>query len=185
MANESEKNDLKKALLSEDDIGKVVRTHICIERHINEFIDLSIDKPNYLKPIKLDYFGKVNLSISVGLDESLEKPLLQIGTIRNRFAHRYNQSLDTNTINNLYSSFTSEQKEEIQENDNEIDSSWKGKPGGWRNEDPDTQFTVMSMYLFWKLKTEVSAKRFSLEIQRKNEEIRRINEKMLENESGL
>jgi len=48
-------------LFHEDDLGSVVRVHLYIEFIINEILEILVPYPEDLKPLKLDYDGKINL----------------------------------------------------------------------------------------------------------------------------
>jgi hypothetical protein len=50
--------NLLETLKTEDEIGKVIRTHIHFENAINHFLFIALEKPQNLKNVKLDYYGK-------------------------------------------------------------------------------------------------------------------------------
>lgn len=77
-------------LQCEDEVGRVIRTHLYIENLINSFLEIALPQPEHLTPIQLDYFGKVQLSLSLGLPVEFKKPLNFIGNARNNFAHKQN-----------------------------------------------------------------------------------------------
>lgn len=144
----------QEALLSEDDIGKVVRTHLYVESLVNEFLSGFVPRPLYLKPIGLDYFGKVHLALALGLPETLKGMLLRIGGLRNDFAHKPNQQLDKNNMKNLFDSFTSEQKAELLDRTKNL--SWVPAGKTWRDISPPEQFTVMAISLYYMVKVEIT-----------------------------
>jgi hypothetical protein len=155
----------RSALLCEDDIGKVIRTHIYIESVLNEFIEFALMNPSYLKPLSLDYFGKVHLAACIGLNEDLIKPLLQIGNIRNRFAHRPNQIINKEIVNNFYASFSGKQKVIINSISKNASDSEAGDSQQGAKEDTNEKFMSLSMALFYLLKIDVSAFTQSTKIQ--------------------
>jgi uncharacterized protein YaiE (UPF0345 family) len=163
--NESSEK-FKLALLAEDDIGRVIRTHIYIELLLNEFLEFALIKPRNLKNLELDYFGKVNLAICLGLSEDLMKPLLQIGKIRNLFAHKFEQTIDKSKMNNFYSSFTTDQKTEIMEIVAKSKLSWVKNSQQWRKTSPSNQFMILAMSLFYMMKIEVDKYYHSTDIKK-------------------
>lgn len=171
MLKDNEVSDLVKALSIEDDVGKVIRTHISIEVILNNFIEFVIYRPKYLSQIKLDYSDKVYLAISIGLSECFKKPLLLIGKMRNSFAHKQEQVLNENWINNYYSSFASEHKKELNESDKNLEVSWVNNGIEWKRTSLDNQFMVMSMFLFWSLKMEVLKFKHSVELGKQKEQL--------------
>ncbi len=166
--SESQKTSktLRDALLSEDDIGKVVRVHINVESVVRKFIEISVKHPAHIKPMELDYFGAVHLALATGLTEDLKKPLLQIGKLRNRFAHKLNQSLDKDSMNNLYDSFSANRKSEMLSICSESALSWgQGKSINWKDATPQDQFVVMATSLYWMLKIDLTKFSHGLKLQ--------------------
>lgn len=159
-------NILRDALLSEDDIGKVIRTHLYIESLVNNFVSISVTRPDHIKPMKLDYFGTVHLALATGLTEDLKAPLLQIGTLRNAFAHRPNQALDKNRTKNFFESFTPDQRSEMLRMSRDSALSWSKDGTEWRDVSPHDQFVVMATSLYYMLKIELSAFTHSLKLRK-------------------
>jgi len=106
---------LIKDLLGEDELGVVIRAHIHIEEYVDKFFAIKIDDCNYLAKIKLEFSEKVLLALSLGLDKEFQKPLMVISKIRNKFAHKTDSTLTESDVNNLYKSFCSEEKAELQD----------------------------------------------------------------------
>lgn len=77
-----------RALVGEDELGAVIRGHIHVESKLIEFIEARLPYPAGLKDLEIDYFGRIKLAISLGLNPNLGPSLKFIGTLRNRFAHR-------------------------------------------------------------------------------------------------
>ena len=98
-------------LQAEDDLGAVIRAHLYIEYFTDQILELVVPKPDLLKPLKLDFDGKVNLLVALGVDPEIKKPLSALGLMRNKFAHRPNYKLDMSEINNLYESLGPSDKE--------------------------------------------------------------------------
>jgi hypothetical protein len=55
-------DEFLKDLQGEDELGMVIRAHIHIEHHLNELLNMVIPYPEYLKPMQLDYAGKVSVA---------------------------------------------------------------------------------------------------------------------------
>lgn len=102
-------------LLAEDTLGSVVRTHLHIEQELNRLLDNLILDFSVLKELNLNYKAKVLLAISMGLKKQYKAPLLGIGNIRNKFAHRKGYSLTKSDSKNLYESFSPPDKKIIQD----------------------------------------------------------------------
>jgi hypothetical protein len=140
-------SSLEAALLHENEIGRVILTHIHIEQKINSFLGAALVNPKYLKPMGLDYFGKVHLAICVGFPEDLKGPLVSLGNIRNDFAHKIDQKIDLNKINNFYESFSSSHKEEIMDTLKKSDMSWVKENTSWKKVNPEQKFMVLCISL--------------------------------------
>lgn len=141
------------ALGSEDDIGKIIRTHLYVESLITEFLSSFIPSPSHLKGMRLEYSGKVHLALALGLPKKLEAILVKIGTLRNKFAHEPNQKLDKTTMNEFFDVFSPEQKAEMQEHAKK--TSWATAGEKWRNISASEQFTTMAVSLYHMVKIEI------------------------------
>ena len=146
LTNES---PIRTALLNEDDTGKVIRTHTHIESLINSYICKAVNRPDYIKKLKLDYFGCVNLALCLGLSEDLQKPLHAIGTIRNEFAHKTNQKIDKNRVDNFFDTFSPSQKSNLMKAIQ--GTSWIK----WGNATNEEKFTALCLALYYKCEGEV------------------------------
>jgi len=146
LTNES---PIRTALLNEDDIGKVIRTHIHIESLINSYICKAVNRPNYIKKLQLDYSGCVNLALCLGLSEDLKKPLHAIGTIRNEFAHKTNQKIDKNRVDNFFDTFSPNQKNNLMKTIQ--GTSWIK----WGNATDEEKFTALCLALYYQCEFEV------------------------------
>jgi len=105
-------------LFRDDDLGSIIRVHLHIEYHINDILDLLVPYPEDLKPIQLDYDGKVNLICALGVQPERIKILKALGTMRNKFAHNLNFKLDNSNVKSLYESLDSSAKEILQSSHN-------------------------------------------------------------------
>lgn len=154
--NNINESPLKSVLLSEDDLGKVVRIHIYIEELINTYVSKAIHSPTHLKKLNLDYSGQVNLALCLGLSEALQKPLNAIGKIRNDFAHRLNQKLDESRVNNFFSTFSPDQKSDLMETIKS--TSW----GSWGKTSNEEKFTALCIALYYLCKAEITRLEFEI-----------------------
>ena len=71
-------SELMSLLMQENELGKVIHTHIHIENLINEYLSCALLFPEQIKPIHLDYFGKIHIALALGLPNELKAPLLQL-----------------------------------------------------------------------------------------------------------
>jgi len=130
---------------------------------INNFLEVALPQPEHLGSIQLDYFGKVQLSLSIGLPVDLKKPLNFMGKARNNFAHKLGKRIDKNEVNNFFDTFSNEQKKEIIETSSIDSLSWVsgGKTG--KSIESSDQFVVMCFALYYGVKIAI----LELEYQRK------------------
>lgn len=98
-------------LLREDELGAVIRAHLYIEYFTDQIVELIVPNTENLKPLKLDFNGKVNLITALGVDSDIKKPLSALGNMRNKFAHKPNYKLTKSETNNLYKSLSKDDKE--------------------------------------------------------------------------
>ena len=120
MRQYSSELDFKTALEHEDDLGAVIRVHLHLEIYVNQIINLLVPNPEDLKPIGLDYFGKVHLISALRIDPQNLKVLLALGKMRNKFAHDLNYKLDKSNVKNLYETLSSFLKETLQNSHNKV-----------------------------------------------------------------
>lgn len=107
-------DEFYRILLQEDELGRVLRTHLIIEHELNKLIALSVVDPLPLDRINMDYEDKVHLAVAIGLNSEWAPSLLNIGKIRNKFAHNLKTNLDDNIVKALYSTLPSLGKEAVQ-----------------------------------------------------------------------
>ncbi len=115
MSNEEQvtDEDFYKALVSEDEMGQVIRAHIHIEYQLNELLKLFIPYYEKLEKMenKLEFSQKVHLACALGLKYEALSPLLAIGKLRNDFAHKLSTTLDQGRAKNLYKTLSKNEKE--------------------------------------------------------------------------
>jgi hypothetical protein len=95
------------SLLTQDDLGLVVRAHLHIEHELREFIISAAPSPGQVKATELDFDSTVRLALVLGLDSELKPALNAIGNLRNKFAHRLNMTLGEMLSKNLSETLTS------------------------------------------------------------------------------
>lgn len=74
---------------TEDELGCVLRMHLCLERFLDEFIEKNIpeeDKKFHLK--RQTFAGKLSLTVAYGLAKPIAECIYIINRIRNDFAHK-------------------------------------------------------------------------------------------------
>ncbi|EHH1187499.1 hypothetical protein [Vibrio vulnificus] len=142
-------NNLKEILLNEDDIGRVIKSHIYMENLIYEFIDHLVVDSQPLKAMNLDYYSAIHLAVSLGLPKKLLPPLKCLGSIRNSFAHRVGQKLSKNEINAMYKSFSQSDKLEFNEQMALPCFSWVAEGKTWRDNSVKMQYVMLFMHLIY------------------------------------
>jgi hypothetical protein len=90
------------ALLAEDVLDAVVRSHIYMESRLNEYLDLVCSRPELIPTVGLRYAQKVRLSCVLGFDPDFAMPLLALGELRNKFAHKLETTLSHDLLFSLY-----------------------------------------------------------------------------------
>lgn len=90
---------------AEDDLGAIIRSHLYIETLLNLFLEFTLVRPDALDIARMNYQAKVRLASALGLSEIVTKPLEQLGTLRNSFAHKLNYKLDRKDADQFYSTF--------------------------------------------------------------------------------
>jgi hypothetical protein len=103
-----------KALLAEDEVGCVIRSHLYIEAQINRYLELAVIEPKYLTKLGLSYAKKVELLCCLGLDQQFRGILIGIGKLRNKFAHNLSSRLTQQVVNDLYNALPEFGRQAIQ-----------------------------------------------------------------------
>ena len=123
------KSDLQfhEELCTEDELGSVIRAHLHIEQKLNELLKGLIPYAEEIDPLNLDFYSRVHLALAMGLKKEYKNPLLNLGAIRNRLAHKKGYELSKSDANNFYKSFSEADKIIIQQGCNglqSIDKKW-------------------------------------------------------------
>src|SRR6478736_2632080 len=90
------------ALQNEDDLGMVVRAHIHIEHELRSFIQAAAPAPQHLKFSEMDFDATVRLAMVLGLHAEFQRPLMHLGSLRNKFSHRLDMKIGDEEANNFY-----------------------------------------------------------------------------------
>ena len=96
-------NQLIAALLGEDILGVVVRTHIHIEARLNALLEIAVPHPSLLPNLR--YEQRLRLACALGLHERWFKQLKLLGDIRNKFGHRIDADLTEEMVSGLEYAF--------------------------------------------------------------------------------
>jgi hypothetical protein len=90
------------ALLAEDEVGSVIRSHLYVEAQLTAFLELAVVEPKLLVDLDLSYAKKVELACCLGFDPKFRGALKRIGKLRNDFAHDLSSSLSQQVVSDLY-----------------------------------------------------------------------------------
>jgi len=107
--------ELIKALDSEDDLGKVIRSQIIVENIIVQYIESQVKDVNFLNKMDLTFEQKTNLALAFGLDKDWGAAIGCLGKLRNTFAHRLRGEITKSDANNFYKTFSPKNKNITQE----------------------------------------------------------------------
>ena len=138
------------ALFNEDELGSVIRVHLHIEFYVNEIIERLVPFHKDLKPINLNYFGKVNLICALGVKQECKTTLIALGTIRNKFAHNPVYKLTKSEVNNLYKSLSEQDRSLLQASHNKTrkkQATKDSKVKAYRDLLPKDQFIIIAVYI--------------------------------------
>ena len=81
------------SLFSDDTISAFITGHLVVESLLVQMIDLKLEHPDEFDTFSLNFPSKTNLCKALGLiDSDMTNFLLEMNTIRNRFAHRLGYS---------------------------------------------------------------------------------------------
>lgn len=111
---ENDVGDLYRHMSSEDDLGVALRSAIYIENQLDLLIEQISWSNRAVSRLSLDYSGKINLALILGLDERFGPPLSAIGSIRNRFAHQLTTAITKFDVDGLYGNLSPEDKNIVQ-----------------------------------------------------------------------
>lgn len=104
----------QEALFNEDELGSVIRVHLHVEYYINEILTKLVPYVDDLKPLNLDFNGKVNLICALGVKPEYKAVLSTLGNMRNKFAHNPFYKVTKSEVNNLYKALSPSDKEILQ-----------------------------------------------------------------------
>lgn len=90
------------ALLAEDEVGSVIRSHLYVEAQLTAFLELTVVEPKFLADLDLSYAKKVELACCLGFDPKFRGALKRIGKLRNDFAHDLSSSLSQQVVSDIY-----------------------------------------------------------------------------------
>ena len=96
------KPEFMKALLAEDEVGCVIRSHLYVEAQIDSFLELGVFDSKFLNNRGLNYAKKIEIACCLGLDAQLRGALGRIGKLRNDFAHDLSSSLTQQVVSDLF-----------------------------------------------------------------------------------
>lgn len=136
-------------LISEDsnEVGLVIRSHLYIEILLNELLSLLTPVPEHLESMNLTYANKVKLACAMGLDPEFKSMLLALGTIRNKFSHNLNKTIDADMVKDLHSQVHSKTRESFPKFINKLNESGQ-KINSFNEGHPRDQFTALVINLW-------------------------------------
>lgn len=102
------------AMTQGDALALVIKAVILIEHQLIKFIEARTAAPKSLEKIALTYADRVHLAAALGLRSDLVRPLLALGTIRNKFAHRLDTSFSKSDADNFHETFPAFDKKAIE-----------------------------------------------------------------------
>ena len=109
-----ELNEFAADLLSEDELGSVIRAHVRIEYLLRQALKNWIPHPEYIDKLDPDYDAIITIALMHGMDERYGPPFRALGKLRNDFAHKTGTKLTKQSVNNLYKCLSSEDKKGVQ-----------------------------------------------------------------------
>lgn len=137
-----------KALDSEDSLGLVLRAHLHIEYHLNVYIRTAIPGYEaYAKKLGFGYKQKVLLCCALGLADSLQSPLLALGTLRNDFAHKPEFQLTNERPRALYETLSEAHKAHLQSAYSEVAQRFARQEKSYQELPERQQLTLILMLL--------------------------------------
>lgn len=139
----------------EDDLGAVVRAHIRIENCLVSFIESYFPAAGNLARMNLDFDDYVSLSLALGVPDVWGSCLRAMGTLRNRFAHKLDTTLDIQAVNNLYKSLPADGKKQVHASLARIranDSEGAGVPERYSDLPTKDQFKLVAMIIWTRVR---------------------------------
>ncbi|EPO2920307.1 hypothetical protein [Vibrio cholerae] len=98
------KEKWKSTFEKEDDLGVVLRAHIIIENIIEDFIGSRVQDVKSFQKMKLTFEQKKYMAMALGFDSRFDRPLKNLTTLRNKFAHDLRDDINQSDVNNFYKS---------------------------------------------------------------------------------
>ncbi len=140
--------DFQAALENEDEISSVIRVHLHIEYYMNELLKLLAVEPESISKMDLDYSKKLDLLVLLGVDQEIKPMLLQLGRLRNKFAHNLGYQLNNDNVKALYEQLPAPQKQLIHTCYKKV-AGLSNELSGKAYEDlsPKSKFTLISIVI--------------------------------------
>lgn len=143
----AEVNAFAKDLSNTDDLGKVVRAHIRIERIIYAIVRELVPFPERLP--NLNFHATVALALALGVTPDFGPPLRALGNLRNDFAHELESRLTPERVNGLYGTFNKEAREKIKQDYKRMQGEYPTlKDTAYSNLTPSDKFTLICLHLW-------------------------------------
>ena len=148
VVSSEEDAEFVKAVLGEDDLAVVVRSHIHVENRLLKFIELTCPAPKHLKKMELDFSQQVQLALALGMPDSCGFPLHAIGNMRNAFAHSLAAKLSKDRVDGFYKTFSAEDKIIVQATYERLQqAATEEKRPPFRKLEPKDQFVFLATSL--------------------------------------
>ena len=103
-----------KDLLSEDELGAVIRTHIHIEAGIRQYVEAKVASPTHLP--RLTYEARLRLAIALGFPADYLESLKYLGDMRNSFGHNLDAQITDAMVQALFLKLPDEARIDVVEN---------------------------------------------------------------------
>ena len=160
VVSQEEDAEFVHAVMGEDDLAVVVRSHIHIENRLLNFIELTCPAPTNLKKMELDFSQQVQLALALGLAEECGPPLHAIGNMRNVFAHRLSAKLSKDRVDGFYKTFSANDKGVVQATYERLQQAATApKRPALRKLEPKDQFVFLATSLRSMLQAQINLAR--------------------------
>jgi hypothetical protein len=129
-------------LLSDDELGAVVRAHIHIEANLRAFVEMKVKSPTHLP--RLTYEARLRLAVALGFDEQYLDSLKYLGDIRNAFSHNLEAKLTDASMTQLYSKLPADAQQDVLLHFKSVVADWGEKtPRDFFAMSPKNRFVLM------------------------------------------
>ncbi len=137
------------ALLAEDEVGCVIRSHLYVEAQMDRYVELAVTAPKYLVKLDLSYAKKIELICCLGFDEHFRGALKRIGKIRNAFAHDLSSCITQQIVNDLYNTLPEFGRQAVQASVDKLHKALglSGKPSKYQALPAKSQFVLIVLNL--------------------------------------